>query len=99
MGRPGRLAILSLVGAACGGAAARPPPSPAPAPAAPPAARPAPEPADATAPGAEPALPPAIAYISRLMPPRRPGGEQVRAKHPPHDGGGGPLANLATRGH
>src|SRR5947209_2837612 len=93
---PRRLAILSLVGAACGGAAARPAPSPAPAPAAPPAARPAPEPADATAAGAEPALPPAIAYISGLMPLRSTGVEQFRAKHPTYDGRGVLIAILDT---
>src|SRR5436309_15690489 len=96
---PRRLAILSLVGAACDGAAARPAPSPAPAPAAPPAARPAPEPADATAAGAEPALPPAIAYTSGLMPLRSTGVEQFRAKHPTYDGRALPRARPATALH
>src|SRR6266581_3547801 len=93
---PWRLAILSLVGAACGGAAARPAPSPAPAPAAPPTVKGAPEPADATAGGAEPALPPAIAYISGLMPLRSTGVEQFRAKHPTYDGRGVLIAILDT---
>src|SRR5437773_7384539 len=93
---PRRLAILSLVGAACGGAAARPAPSPAPAPAAPPAARPGPAPADATAAGAEPALRPAIAYISGLMPLRSTGVEQFRAKHTTYDGRGVLIAILDT---
>src|SRR6058998_3977456 len=93
---PWRLAILSLVGAACGGAAARPAPSPAPAPAAPPTVKGAPEPADATAAGAEPALPPAIAYISGLMPLRSTGVEQFRAKHPTYDGRGVLIAILDT---
>src|SRR5207245_2469388 len=93
---PWRLAILSLLGAACGGAAARPAPSPAPAPAAPPTVKGAPEPADATAAGAEPALPPAIAYISGLRPRRSTGGEQFRAKHPTYDGRGVLMAILDT---
>src|SRR6266705_819153 len=93
---PWRLAILSLVGAACGGAAARPAPSPAPAPAAPPTVKGAPEPADATAAGAEPALPSAIAYISGLMPLRSTGVEQFRAKHPTYDGRGVLIAILDT---
>src|SRR2546426_700235 len=95
---PWHVALLSLVGAACGGAVARPAPapSPAPAPAAPPTVKGAPEPADATAAGAEPALPPAIAYISGLMPLRSTGVEQFRAKHPTYDGRGVLIAILDT---
>src|SRR5207302_4221498 len=95
---PWYLALLSLVGAACGGAAARPAPSPAPAvePGPPPAVSPTPEPADVTATGAEPALPPPIAFISGLMPLRCTGVEQFRAKHPTYDGRGVLIGILDT---
>src|SRR5437870_4063774 len=95
---PWHVALLSLVGAACGGAGARPAPapSPAPGPTAPPTVSASPEPADATAAGVEPALPPAIAYMSGLMPLRSTGVEQFRAKHPTYDGRGVLMAILDT---
>src|SRR2546425_11499170 len=99
---PWHVALLSLVGAACGGAGARsapapaPAPSPAPGPTAPPTVSASPEPADATAGGVEPALPPAIAYMSGLMPLRSTGVEQFRAKHPTYDGRGVLMAILDT---
>src|SRR5438552_7143009 len=95
---PWRLALLSLVGAACGGAAARPAPNPAPAagPAPPPAVSPTPEPADVTATGAEPALPPPIALPSGLLPLRSTGVEQFRAQHPTYDGRGVLIGILDT---
>src|SRR5256712_12697426 len=99
---PWHVALLALVGAACGGAGARsapapaPAPSPAPGPTAPPTVSASPEPADATAAGVEPALPPAIAYMSGLMPLRSTGVEQFRAKHPTYDGRGVLMAILDT---
>src|SRR5437867_2912135 len=95
---PWHVALLSLVGAACGGAVARPAPapSPAPGPTAPPTVSASPEPADATAAGVDPALPPAIAYMSGLMPLRSTGVEQFRAKHPTYDGRGVLVAILDT---
>src|SRR2546430_14328654 len=98
MRRPWHVALLPLVGAACGGAVARPAPapSPAPGPTAPPTVSASPEPADATAAGVDPALPPAIAYMSGLMPLRSTGVEQFRAKHPTYDGRGVLVAILDT---
>src|SRR5438876_5716819 len=95
---PWHVALLSLVGAACGGAGARPAPapSPAPGPTAPPTVSASPEPADATAAGVEPALPPAIAYMSGLMPLRSTGVEQFRPTPPAYDGRGVLTATLDT---